>query len=91
MCLRPCSSPSLPVSGMARNHETEADLSGQGLQPADAILIASDLKFMAVLTELGLGYNKIGDEGAKAFAAKPSPRTSEVGHGGPDQVLPLGQ
>ena len=68
MCLRPCSSPSLPVSGMARNHETEADLSGQGLQPADAILIASDLKFMAVLTELGLGYNKIGDEGAKAIA-----------------------
>ena len=68
MCLRPCSSPSLPISGMARNHETEADLSGQGLLPADAILIASDLKFMAVLTELGLGYNNIGDEGAKAIA-----------------------
>ena len=70
MCLRPCSSPSLPVSGMARNHETEADLSGQGLQPADAILIASDLKFMAVLT-LGSGTTRSGTR-----VPKPSPRTS---------------
>ena len=45
-----------------------ATFSGASLQPADAILIASDLKFMAVLTFLRLDSNNIGDEGAKAIA-----------------------
>ena len=40
----------------------------QSLQPADAILIGSDLQFMAVLTNLDLAVNSIGDEGAKAIA-----------------------
>ena len=55
------------LSGMTCD-QTEAEFKNQGLQPADAILIGSDLKFMAVLTELRLGDNKIGDDGAKAIA-----------------------
>ena len=56
------------LSGMQRD-QTEADFSSQRLQPADAILIGSDLKFMAVLTKLDLGLNSdIGVEGAKAIA-----------------------
>ena len=56
------------LSGMTRN-QTEAEfLSGEDLQSADAILIASDLQFMAVLTELNLFDNNIGDDGAKAIA-----------------------
>jgi Ran GTPase-activating protein (RanGAP) involved in mRNA processing and transport len=55
------------LSGMMRD-QTAATFSGQSLQPADAILIASDLKFMAVLTELVLFDNNIGSEGAKAIA-----------------------
>ena len=54
-------------SGMTRD-QTEADFSNQGLQSADAILIGSDLKLMAVLTTLDLSVNRIGDEGAKAIA-----------------------
>jgi len=41
------------LSGMTRD-QTEADFSNQGLEPADAILIGSDLKLMAVLTTLRL-------------------------------------
>ena len=37
--------------------------SAQGLQPADAILIGSDLQFMRVLTKLDLKYNDRGDRG----------------------------
>ena len=55
------------LTGMTRD-QTEADLSGQDLQPADTILIGSDLKFMAVLTTLSLYQNQIGPEGAKAIA-----------------------
>jgi Ran GTPase-activating protein (RanGAP) involved in mRNA processing and transport len=55
------------LSGMTRD-QTAADFSFQGLQPADAILIASDLQFMAVLTTLFLMINGIGDEGAMAIA-----------------------
>jgi len=64
------------LSGMRRD-QTEAKLDSQRLQPkldsqrlqpADAILIGSDLQFMAVVTELELGGNEIGDEGAKAIA-----------------------
>jgi hypothetical protein len=55
------------LSGMQRD-QTEADFSSQRLQPADAILIGSDLKFMAVVTTLDIGGNSIGVEGAKAIA-----------------------
>ena len=56
------------LSGMERD-ETEADFSDQSLQTADAILIASDLQFVAVLTNLDLSDNyNIGDDGAKAIA-----------------------
>ena len=55
------------LTSMTRE-QTEADLSGQDLQPADTILIGSDLKFMAVLTTLSLYQNQIGPEGAKAIA-----------------------
>ncbi|KOO32853.1 hypothetical protein Ctob_010456 [Chrysochromulina tobinii] len=48
--------------------QTEAYFYETDLRPADAILIASDLIFMAVLTTLCLGSNSIGDEGAKAIA-----------------------
>jgi len=59
------------LSGMTRN-QTMANFRNQGLQlslqPADGILIGSDLQFMAVMTELELSGNEIGDEGAKAIA-----------------------
>jgi Ran GTPase-activating protein (RanGAP) involved in mRNA processing and transport len=55
------------LSGMTRN-QTAANFLMQGLQPADAILIASDLQFMAVLTNLILVNNSIGAEGAIAIA-----------------------
>ena len=55
------------LSGMTRDQKV-ADFPGQSLQPADAILITSDLQFMAVLTELSLWDNKIGPEGAIAIA-----------------------
>ena len=55
------------LSGMKRD-QTEVSFFNEGFQPADAILIASDLKFMAVLTTLNLWSNSIGDEGAKAIA-----------------------
>jgi hypothetical protein len=55
------------LSGMTRD-QTEANFSGQSLQPAGPILIASDLQFMAVLTKLELYWNNIGNDGAKAIA-----------------------
>jgi Ran GTPase-activating protein (RanGAP) involved in mRNA processing and transport len=67
------------LSGMKRD-QTEADFSSRGLQPADAILIGSDLQFMAVLTKLVLYTNSIEDEGAKAIAEalKVNPVVSEL-------------
>jgi hypothetical protein len=53
--------------GMTRNQRA-ADFWGQSRQPADAILIASDLQFMAVMTSLHLSGNSIGGEGAIAIA-----------------------
>jgi hypothetical protein len=50
------------LSGMRRD-QTEANFSSSNLQPADAILIGSDLQFMAVLTKLYLGSNNLGDAG----------------------------
>jgi Ran GTPase-activating protein (RanGAP) involved in mRNA processing and transport len=55
------------LSGMTRD-QTEARFSNQMLQHTDAILIGSDLKLMAVLTELSLWNNSIGPEGAIAIA-----------------------
>jgi Ran GTPase-activating protein (RanGAP) involved in mRNA processing and transport len=55
------------LSGMTRN-QTKANFMRQDLQPADAILIGSDLHFMAVLTKLVLNFNPIGKDGAKAIA-----------------------
>lgn len=55
------------LSGMKRD-QTEANFRNQSLTPADAILISSDLPFMAVLTSLNLAYNNIGPKGAKAIA-----------------------
>ena len=55
------------LSGMTRD-QTEANFSYKNLQSADAILIASDLQLMAVLTELNLRHNSIGPEGAIAIA-----------------------
>ena len=56
------------LSGMRRD-QTEAKFDSQGLRPADAILIGSDLQFMTVLTELILWDNNMfGLEGAIAIA-----------------------
>ena len=49
--------------------QTEADFSQWSLKPADAQLLAFDLKFSSPLTTLDLSYNKIGVEGGKALAA----------------------
>jgi hypothetical protein len=46
------------LSGMKRD-QTEVAFSGRDLQPADGILIGSDLQFMAVVTILDLGSNSI--------------------------------
>ena len=50
-----------------KRDQTEVDL--RHLKLADAILIASDLQFMTVLTKLKLKsrYNFLGDEGRKAL------------------------
>jgi len=55
------------LSGMKRD-QTKAKFNSQGLQPADAILIGSDLQFMAVVTSVDLRANSIGVDGAKAIA-----------------------
>jgi Ran GTPase-activating protein (RanGAP) involved in mRNA processing and transport len=55
------------LSGMKRD-QTEAKFERQRLLPADAILIGTDLQFMAILTTLSLWSNSIGDEGAIAIA-----------------------
>ena len=66
------------LSGMTCD-QIMAGFSNQDLQPADGILIGSDLQFMAVttlslgdsnavVTTLAIGGNSIGDEGAKAIA-----------------------
>ena len=50
------------LSGM-RQDQTMADFSEQMLSPADAILIASDLTFMEVLTHLDLSDNTLTNDG----------------------------
>jgi hypothetical protein len=56
------------LSGMKRD-QTEASFSNQSLQPADAILIGSDLQFMAVMKNLSVAYNSnIVGEAAQQLA-----------------------
>ncbi|KOO27154.1 hypothetical protein Ctob_012414 [Chrysochromulina tobinii] len=55
------------LSGMKRD-QTEADLSKKGLQPADAILIGSDLQFMSVLKSCNLLKNSLDVESATMLA-----------------------
>jgi hypothetical protein len=55
---------SIMLSGLTCDR-TAANFMNEGLQPADAILIASDLQ---VVTTLYLSGNNIGDEGAIAIA-----------------------
>ena len=49
--------------------QTEADFSKEKLEPADAQLLAFDLKFSSPLKQLEISDNKIGKEGAAALAA----------------------
>ena len=49
------------LSGMKQD-QTTADFSYQRLMPEDAILIASDLPFMAVLTSIDVGGNSLNDQ-----------------------------
>ena len=55
------------LSGI-KHDQTEADFSGQSLKPADGILIASDLRVSAAMTNLSLRRNNIGPSGASAIA-----------------------
>ena len=61
--------------------QTEADFSGWGLKPADAQLLAFDLKFSSPLKSAKLGYNDIGDEGVIAIseALKTNSTLTELG------------
>ena len=52
-----------------RPDQEKADFSRQRLKPADAVLLAYDIKVNAPLKTLNLYGNKIGIEGAKALAA----------------------
>jgi hypothetical protein len=65
------------ISGMSRD-QTQADFSNQGLQPADTILIGSDLKLMAGVTTLDLSVNRIGDDGAKVIAEALKVKDSKI-------------
>ena len=49
--------------------QTEAKVVKQRLKPADAQLLAFDLKFSSPLKVLNLYSNSIGNEGTKALAA----------------------
>ena len=49
--------------------QTTAKFWHQDLKPADAQLLAFDLKFSSPLKVLNLYYNEIGAEGAQALAA----------------------
>jgi len=56
------------LSGMKQD-QTEANFKSQGLNPADGILIASDLAFMAVLKSINLSNNYLDAEAGKALAS----------------------
>jgi Ran GTPase-activating protein (RanGAP) involved in mRNA processing and transport len=58
-----------PTNIKLQRDQTTADFSGQGLNPPDAILLASDLSQAVVtggLTALDLSYNCLEDEGVSA-------------------------
>jgi hypothetical protein len=55
------------LSGI-KHDQTEAKFGGYTLQPAEGILIASDLRVSLVLSSLSLHLNGISNEGAKAIA-----------------------
>jgi len=56
------------LSGI-KHDQTEADFKMQRLQPADGILIASDLRVNAVLTSIDVGGNSIGKEAALSLVS----------------------
>ena len=68
------------LSGMTRG-QRQADLSHQNLQPADAILITSDLKFMAVLASLDVGHNSFDEQAALGIvrAARQHDKITDLG------------
>ena len=49
--------------------QKDANFSYKGLEAADAVLLAYDIRFNAPLTNLDISWNKIGVEGAKFIAA----------------------
>ena len=49
--------------------QKEADFSYKGLNAADAVLLAYDIKVNTPLTNLNLEFNNIGKEGAIAIVA----------------------
>ena len=55
------------LCGLSADQDT-ADFKRQGLNAADARLIAVELQFNSALTSLNLQTNNIGDEGGKAIA-----------------------
>jgi hypothetical protein len=50
-----------------KHDQKEANFFDKSLDPADAVLIASDVSVSGVLTKLLMGGNNIGDEGGKAI------------------------
>ena len=61
------------LCGLSADQDT-ADFNRQGLNAADARLIAVELQFNSALKVLDLGFNNIRAEGAKALAAVLSSR-----------------
>jgi len=58
--------------------QTEANFSQWGLKPADAQLLAFDLKFSSPLTALDLRYNNIDDTGKQAISAAWKAKESDL-------------
>jgi hypothetical protein len=80
------------LSGMKRD-QTEAKFDSQNLQPADAILIGSDLKFMAVMKNLSVAYNSniVGEAAQQLAAAALGSLSLEVLSGVPIKELREGK
>jgi hypothetical protein len=58
----------IPVQQLREDSVRKLNLTGRMLHVPAAMLVAYLIPATSVLTELRLGYNKIGDEGAKAIA-----------------------
>jgi hypothetical protein len=71
------------LSGMNRD-QTVADFLSQKLQPADGILIGSDLQFMAVLTSLDVGHTNLTEQAALGIVrvARQQDKITNLGLGG---------